>query len=308
MKGIFIMEFLDALKKKISDTQDIIYSFLPKEEGFQKNIIEAMNYALKAGGKRLRPLLISEFYYLFNKDDSNKDALSHFMAAIEFIHTYSLVHDDLPAMDNDDYRRGIKTTHIVYGYAAAILAGDGLLNYAYETAAESFNEKNDIEDVAKAIKVLSKKPGVYGMLGGQSVDVENDKILVDADTLNFIYDLKTGALIECSMMIGAILAKGNSSQVECVEKIASNVGRAFQIQDDILDVTSTTDELGKPVNSDEKNNKTTYVTLYGVEGASKMVRDYSNEAIRLLDSLTDVNEDVRQFIRELIIYLVDRRK
>lgn len=302
------MTFNQKLDNKTKEAQEIVYSFLPKEEGFQKRIIEAMNYSMMAGGKRIRPLLMKATYDLFNKDNNNKDALYHFMAAMEMIHTYSLVHDDLPAMDDDDYRRGRQTTHKVYGYAAAILAGDGLLGYAYETASESFNNNNDLTQVAKALKILAKKPGVYGMLGGQAVDVENDDKQLDKETLDFIYELKTGALIEASMMIGAVLAGASLEHIGVVEKIASCVGMAFQIQDDILDVTSTTTELGKPVNSDEKNNKTTYVTLYGVDEATKKVIEYSNEANNLLNSLPNDNNEAKEFIHDVIVYLINRRK
>ncbi len=302
------MDFMTLLDKKAQTAQDTVYSLLPKEEGLQKGIIEAMNYSMRSGGKRLRPLFIQEFYNLLSKENINEDALRRFMAAIEMIHTYSLVHDDLPAMDDDELRRGMPTTHVKFGYAAAILAGDGLLNYAYEVASESFNEKNDIQTVARAIKILAKKPGISGMLGGQAVDVENDDKTLDEQTLNFIYELKTGALLEASMMIGAVLAGADDSQVEKVEKIASYVGMAFQIQDDILDVTGDAKEIGKPVNSDEKNNKTTYVTLYGVDKASQIVASLSNKAVNLLDELDVVNRDSYEFIKELFIYLIHRNK
>lgn len=294
------MDFDKELNARVDSVQEIVYSYLPKEEGFQKKVISAMNYSMMAGGKRLRPLLIYETYRLFEKDEKNLDAVKRFMAAIEMIHTYSLIHDDLPAMDDDEYRRGRKTTHIVYGEAMAILAGDGLLNYAYEVAAGAFNDKNDIEKVAKAIKVLAAKPGLYGMLGGQSVDVENVDKSLDKETLDFVYRLKTGALIEASMMIGAVLAGADDKEIETVRRIALNVGMAFQIQDDILDVTSTTKELGKPVNSDEKNNKTTYVTLYGVETAAQIVKEYSLDAVELLGTLGGRIDFMKEFIFSLI--------
>lgn len=299
------MEFKSELEKRTSQVQDIIYSFLPKEEGFQKNVISAMNYSMMAGGKRIRPMLMWETYKLFDNNRlMNDDAVKSFMAAMEMIHTYSLVHDDLPAMDDDEYRRGRKTTHIVYGYAMAILAGDGLLNYSFETAAKAFNEKNELQKVAKAMQILTSKPGVYGMLGGQAVDVENDDKTLDKATLDFIYELKTGALIEASMMIGAVLGGADDEQIDNMEKIASDIGMAFQIQDDILDVTSTTDELGKPVKSDEKNNKTTYVTLFGIDKASQMVSELSNEAVALLDKIPGDKE----FLKELVLALVSRKK
>jgi geranylgeranyl diphosphate synthase type II len=295
------MENLDI---KVKEIENAIYEYLPKEEGFQKTVIEAMNYSMMAGGKRIRPLLMEQTYRLFEDNPFDNNALKSFMAAIEMIHTYSLVHDDLPAMDDDDFRRGRKTTHIVYGEAMAILAGDGLLNYAYEVAMKSFEKCDNVCSVIEAMKVLVRKPGLYGMLGGQAVDVENDDKSLDKDTLDFIYELKTGALIEASMMIGAILGGADTNQIELIEQAAKKIGMAFQIQDDILDVTSTTTELGKPVNSDEKNNKTTYVTIYGVKEASKLVKQYSDEAIELISQMPVKNE----FLNELIMWMVYRKK
>ena len=295
---------MDNLDIKIKEIEDIIYEYLPKEEGFQKTVIEAMNYSMMAGGKRIRPLLMEQTYRLFAENPFDNASLKAFMAAMEMIHTYSLVHDDLPAMDDDDFRRGRKTTHIVYGYAMAILAGDGLLNYAYEVATRAFDENENVGNVIKAMKILAQKPGLYGMLGGQAVDVENDDKSLDKDTLDFIYELKTGALIEASMMIGAVLGGADENQVALVEQAAKKIGMAFQIQDDILDVTSSTMELGKPVNSDEKNNKTTYVTIYGVEKASKLVEKYSKEAVELLSQMPVKNE----FLNELIMWMVYRKK
>lgn len=295
------MENLDI---KVKEIENAIYEYLPKEEGFQKTVIEAMNYSMMAGGKRIRPLLMEQTYRLFADNPFDNNSLKSFMVAIEMIHTYSLVHDDLPAMDDDDFRRGRKTTHIVYGEAMAILAGDGLLNYAYEVAMKAFEKCDNVCSVIEAMKVLVRKPGLYGMLGGQAVDVENDDKSLDKDTLDFIYELKTGALIEASMMIGAILGGADTNQIELIEQAAKKIGMAFQIQDDILDVTSTTTELGKPVNSDEKNNKTTYVTIYGVKEASKLVKQYSDEAIELISQMPVKNE----FLNELIMWMVYRKK
>lgn len=295
------MENLDI---KVKEIEDVIYEYLPKEEGFQKTVIEAMNYSMMAGGKRIRPLLMEQTYRLFADNPFENSSLKAFMAAIEMIHTYSLVHDDLPAMDDDDFRRGRKTTHIVYGEAMAILAGDGLLNYAYEVAMKAFEKCDNVSNAIEAMKVLTRKPGLYGMLGGQAVDVENDDKSLDKETLDFIYELKTGALIEASMMIGAIIGGADTNQIELIEQAAKKIGMAFQIQDDILDVTSSTIELGKPVNSDEKNNKTTYVTIYGVEEASKLVKKYSDEAIDLLSQMPVKND----FLNELIMWMVYRKK
>lgn len=295
------MEFNEKFKIKREEVEEIIARFLPEEEGYQKVIFEAMNYSLRAGGKRIRPMLMMETYRVFG--GTNQNLLAPFMAAMEMIHTYSLVHDDLPAMDNDEFRRGRPTTHVVFGEAFGILAGDALLNYAFETAMLSFDLEGEEAKVAKALRVLSKKAGVYGMIGGQVVDVESCNQSMEIEKLDFIYHLKTSALIEASMMIGAILAGAKEEDVTEIEQIARAVGLAFQIQDDILDVTSTTQELGKPVLSDEKNNKTTYVTLLGIEKATKKVKEYTNIA---LESLSAYNTP-DTFLHDLLTYLIHRK-
>ena len=297
------MNFKQELQRKTSEIEQIIYSYLGKETGLQKTVIEAMNYSILAGGKRLRPMLMSESYQLFG--GKNREVIEPFMAAIEMIHTYSLVHDDLPAMDNDDYRRGKHTTHKKYGEAMGILAGDALLNYAFETATLAFQAQDcPYELVGKALRVLSTKAGIYGMIGGQVVDVENTGKPLDIEKLDFIYALKTGALLQAPMMIGAILAGANDKQLELIEQLAMNVGLAFQIKDDILDETSTMEELGKPIHSDEKNEKTTYVSLFGIDVAQQKVEEYSMKAISSFDQLQLENE----YLRELIISLVTRTK
>ena len=243
-------------------------------------------------------MLMMETYRMFG---GTSDIIRPFLAAQEMIHTYSLVHDDLPAMDNDEYRRGRKTTHIVYGEDMGILAGDALLNYAFETASKAFDMKPEASRmIGKALQVLAGKAGIYGMIGDQVVDVASTGSRIGKDKLDFIYELKTGALIESSMMIGAILAGASEAEIRTMERIASNVGIAFQIQDDILDVTSTTDELGKPVHSDEKNEKTTYVTLRGLEKAKEDVERISQEALTLLSGLSVENPYLTWLIKELI--------
>ena len=278
------MKFEKAREAKVKEIEEILQTYLPKKEGFQKIIMEAMEYSLMAGGKRIRPMLMQEMYHLFG----GKEKLIYpFMAAIEMIHTYSLVHDDLPAIDNDDYRRGRKTTHVVYGEDMGILAGDALLNYAFETAATAFADfPEDSLLIGKAMGILAKKAGIYGMIGGQVTDVRETGHKLSREKLDFIYALKTGALIESSMMIGAVLAGASEEEIKQAEKIAAKTGFAFQVQDDILDVTSTSETLGKPVHSDEKNEKTTYVTLVGIEEAKKIVeRGSLKEAIRILETL-----------------------
>ncbi len=293
--------FKEQLEIKKQEAEKIIYRYLPKEEGFQKVVMEAMNYSVKAGGKRLRPILIKETARLFGYTGNETWP---FMAAMEMIHTYSLVHDDLPAMDNDMVRRGMPTTHAKYGHAMGVLAGDGLLNYAFEICANAIAESNTTEKAIRAYQILAEKAGINGMIGGQTVDVNLAGNPIDKETLDFIYRLKTGALIEASMMIGAVMAGTSNDNVEKVRRIALAVGMAFQIQDDILDVESTTEELGKPVFSDEKNEKTTYVTLYGVEKSKEIVKEYTNEALGILDDIEYSNE----FLRELLVSLITRTK
>ena len=288
------------LKERVAEVEAVIQKYLPEETGYQKTVLEAMNYSVLAGGKRLRPMLMEEIYRLFG---GKSKIVEPFMAAIEMIHTYSLVHDDLPSMDNDEYRRGRKTTHVVYGEGMAILAGDGLLNYAFETALKAFDMEPANPAIGKAMQVLAKKAGVYGMIGGQTADIQAedmDQSQVTNELLLFIHENKTAALIQSSMMIGAILAGASEADVAAVEKIAYNVGIAFQIQDDILDITSSLEVLGKMTGSDEKNNKVTYVTLNGMDKAKEDVEKISKEAIGLLDSFENKNEFLNQLIEELI--------
>ena len=296
------LDFKVQKEQKVREIEDSLQNYLPKQKGYQKIIMEAMGYSLLAGGKRLRPMLMKETYTLFG---GHSKVIEPFMAAIEMVHTYSLVHDDLPAMDNDEYRRGRKTTHVVYGEDMAILAGDALLNYAFETAVKAFVlEPEDSLTIGNAIRVLGEKAGIYGMLGGQVIDVKETGHAVDKDVLDFIYALKTGALLESSMMIGATLAGADDESIALIEKVASKVGLAFQVQDDILDVTSTAEVLGKPIHSDEKNEKTTYVTLLGIDKAEKIVEKESVEAIELLKSLPVRND----YLEWLLTQLIHRKK
>lgn len=289
------------LNKRVLEIEEIIKQYLPEEKGFQKTVLEAMNYSILAGGKRLRPMLMQETYRLFGGE---KRVIEPFMAAIEMIHTYSLVHDDLPAMDNDEYRRGKKTTHAVYGEAMGILAGDALLNYAYETAAKAFLMEPGKETVAEAFAILAKKAGIFGMVGGQAVDVESEETSISKEKLEFIYRLKTGALIESSMLVGAVLAGASEEEQRIAEEIAGEVGLAFQIQDDILDETSSLEALGKPVGSDRKNRKATYVAWEGIEKAREEVERLSADAVEKLRSLS---KDC-SFLDELLRYLIHREK
>ncbi|RHP42692.1 polyprenyl synthetase family protein [Clostridium sp. AF32-12BH] len=295
------MEMHEELKKRTGEVETVVERYLPKEEGHQKTIFEAMNYSVRAGGKRLRPMLMEETYRLFS---GKEQAVEPFMAAMEMIHTSSLIHDDLPCMDNDELRRGLPTTWKKFGYDMAVLAGDALMIYAFETASKAFAMTQYPERAARAIGILAEKTGIYGMIGGQVVDVELTGKPIPQEKLDFIYRLKTGALLEASMMIGAILGGASEEEIRRVEEIAAAVGLAFQIQDDILDVTSTSEELGKPVLSDEKNQKTTYVTLVGLDQAREDVAEISSRAVTLLKQLPGQNP----FLENLITMLVERKK
>lgn len=289
------------LEEYTKEVEAVLWQYLPEASGHQKTIFEAMNYSMRAGGKRLRPLLMRETYRLFG--GSGRE-IEPFMAAIEMIHTSSLIHDDLPCMDNDELRRGLPTVWVKYGYDMAVLVGDALLIYAVETAAKVFSMGTDAAKAGHAIRILAEKTGIYGMIGGQVVDVELTGKPVPGEKLDFIYRLKTGALLEAAMMIGALLGGADEEQLKTVEQMACAVGLAFQIQDDILDVTSTPEQLGKPVLSDEKNAKTTYVALEGIGKARADVAKISEDAIQCLHRLPGENP----FLEALIQMLVTREK
>lgn len=296
------MNFDMERKEKAEKIEAVIGTYLPKEEGYQKKVEEAMNYSILAGGKRLRPMLLEETYKMFGGEGR---VVEPFMASIEMVHTYSLVHDDLPCMDNDEYRRGRKTTHVVYGEGMAVLAGDGLLNFAFETAIKSFRLARDEEEmkkIARALGIFAAKAGIYGMIGGQTADIEaeNEKSEATEEQLLFIHEHKTAALIQSAMMVGAVLAEASEEEVERIEKCAYNIGLAFQIQDDILDVTGSLETLGKETGSDAKNKKMTYVTLWGMEEAKKEVERLSEEALAILSSFGRENAFLEELIRRLI--------
>ena len=298
------MDINKEIAYKASDADRMIYRVLPAEKGYKKTVFQAMNYSVLAGGKRIRPILMLETYKLFG--GSNK-AIESFVAAIELIHTYSLVHDDLPAMDDDELRRGKLTTHAKFGEAMGVLAGDGLLNYAFEIALDTLDETKGADNraVIRSLKVLAKKAGIYGMIGGQVVDVEAEKQYgISKNRLDFIYELKTGALIEAAMMIGAILGGATDEEVEQIEDVAKKIGLAFQIQDDVLDVIGETETIGKSVGSDEKNQKATYVVFEGLEKAKQEVADLTDDAIAILQELPYENP----FLTELLRWMVLRDK
>ena len=297
------MNFKEEQARKIAEVEQIIKSFLPEEKGWQKTVLSAMNYSVLAGGKRLRPLLMLETYRMFG---GTEKVIEPFVAAIEMVHTYSLVHDDLPAMDNDEYRRGRKTTHAVYGEAIAILAGDGLLNLAFETAAKAFSLGGEPAGIGRALSLFAKKSGVEGMIGGQTADIEAENMggSVTEEQLLFIHEHKTAALIQSAMMVGAILAGASDADIKKIEGIGYDIGIAFQIQDDILDVTGDAAKLGKSIGSDEKNHKVTYVTLKGLAQAQADQQALSSRAIEQLASFAQRN----LFLEELVKNLITRNK
>lgn len=311
-------EFSRLLERKTGELNEVIEKFLPREEGIQKTVTEAMNYSVRVGGKRLRPMLMWESFLLCGGREEDRAFVEPFLAAIEMIHTYSLVHDDLPAMDNDEYRRGKKTTWSVYGETMGILAGDGLLNYAFETAMRTFDycgstgvpvtslftSREYLDRAARALSILAKKAGIYGMIGGQTADIEAEGQAVTEEQLLFIHEHKTAALIQAAMTVGAVLAGASEEEIDALEKCAYNIGIAFQIQDDILDVIGNSEELGKPVGSDEQNHKQTYVTCKGMEQAQADVAALSEEAVGILDSFGEDNE----FLKQLVLELIHRRK
>ncbi|WP_346683832.1 polyprenyl synthetase family protein [Anaerostipes butyraticus] len=297
------MKFKDEMKERIGHIEAVLDWYLPRPEGLQKTVLTAMNTTVKSGGKRLRPMLMEETYHMFGGEG---EVIEPFMAAIEMIHTYSLIHDDLPALDNDDYRRGKKTCHIVYGEDMAILAGDALLNYAYETASKAFDmaKGQETERVIQAMKILASKPGIYGMIGGQTADVELEGTPLTMEQILFIHKNKTSALIEACMMIGAVLAGADEDEVKRMEQCGEAIGLAFQIQDDILDLVGDEEEIGKPVGSDERNHKVTYVTLKGLEQSKEDVREISMKAI---DILKDYDQE-NGYLTRLTEYLISRTK
>lgn len=280
--------------------EEMIREYLPKEKGFQKTILEALNYSVLAGGKRLRPLIMHMTYRLFSDAPVPVD-LKAMMVALEMIHSSSLVHDDLPCMDNDRFRRGKLTTWAKYeSEATGVLAGDALMIYAFEVASSAYAKTKNPERLCKAIHILANKTGIYGMIGGQMVDVELTGRPMSAEELDFVFRLKTGALLEASMMIGAVLGGASLKEVETCRKIAENVGIAFQIRDDILDVTGDEATIGKPLHSDEKNNKTTYVSLYGLTKAQEDVEARTEEAIRLLGTLPGDHDALKDLFNSMI--------
>ena len=293
------------MNQMAEEISNLIMPYFPKEEGLQKRIFEAMNYSFEAGGKRIRPMLMQESYRMTGGEEDEIDHIIPFMAAVEMIHTSSLIHDDLPAADNDDYRRGKPTNHKVYGETTAIFAGDAMLNYAYEIMLEDIvKEKDPVWKTKKieAMNVLARKAGPYGMLAGQMVDyLCEDKDNVSIDELMFIHEKKTAALIQAPLVMGAIFAGANRNKIERMEQVGYLVGISFQIRDDILDCVGNEKKLGKKIGSDAKNEKATYVTLKGLKQAEEDQIRMSREAQGLLSSMADAHSKLPEIIDMLIV-------
>lgn len=288
----------NELKDRIKIIDDALDKYLPEKSNPQSVIYQAMRYSVFAGGKRLRPILMTETAKMCGGVISD---VMPFACAMEMIHTYSLIHDDLPAMDNDDLRRGMPTSHIKFGEATAILAGDALLNKAFETV---LTHCSRTADTMRALEVMAKSSGTEGMIGGQIVDMESEDREIDVERLRYIHLLKTGAIIRSSCVIGAVMAGADEKEIEAVDVYGSNLGTAFQIRDDILDVTGNEESLGKPIGSDEKSGKNTYVKLLGLEKSEELVREYSKKSI---DALA-IFGDKADFLIRLTNYLVNRNE
>lgn len=292
---------MDILDNKVNIIEHYLHEYISDTNSYRNLIFNAMKYSIFAGGKRLRPILMMGAYEAVG--GNNIKDIMPFACAVEMIHTYSLIHDDLPAMDNDDYRRGKLTNHKVYGEAIAILAGDGLLNLAFETMIKSALDNNKTLGL-EAMQIISKSAGIYGMIGGQAVDFEFEQKQIDKDTLNYIHENKTAAMIQAPLKAGAVLADASNEQIKLLDKAGYKLGMAFQIQDDILDIIGNEKELGKAVNSDLKNKKSTFVSLYGLEQAKLYEKQYSDEAKEIFKQFTEKGD----FLVELTEYLVDRSK
>lgn len=288
----------EQLNEQIALIDKYLDEYLAEKDNPQNIIYKAMRYSVFAGGKRLRPILMMNVCKMCG---GNVNEVIPFACALEMIHTYSLIHDDLPAMDNDDLRRGMPTSHIKFGEATAILAGDALLNKAFEIATDYSG--NDANRAMKAVNMLAVSSGTEGMIGGQIVDMESEGKDITLDELQYLHLNKTGAIIRSACTVGALIGGANDEQLNAVDEFAKNLGVAFQIQDDILDVTGTEAELGKPVGSDAEEEKNTYVKLIGLEESEKAAIMYSNAAKEALAIFGDKAE----FLLNLTDYLTNRR-
>lgn len=293
------MTFLEELETKIVNVNQALHKYLEEKENPQSTIYKAMDYSLHAGGKRIRPVLMLASAELLG---AASEKVMPFACAMEMIHTYSLIHDDLPCMDDDDLRRGKPTNHKVYGEAIAVLAGDGLLNLAYETILKQSQVSPNM--TLAAMSIIAEHAGVEGMIGGQVIDLESEGKSVDAITLMTMHLHKTAALIMASAKVGALLGGGGREDLIAVEEFSRYLGIAFQIKDDILDVSGTEESLGKTIGSDSENAKSTFVTIYGLEASEKMLADYTEKAI---ESLSRFGEKA-EFLIQLSNFLLERDK
>lgn len=288
------MDFKTRFTQTLETVNKWIDELSPKGDGLHKIIFESSNYSVQAGGKRIRPIIA---YGVCDMLGGDTEKVKNYACAVEFIHTYSLIHDDLPCMDNDDLRRGLPTNHKKFGEAIALLAGDSLLTYAFECASASDNKP---EITLKAINAISKAAGINGMIGGQVIDIEGAK---NYGELKTVHKMKTGALIRLSAYLGAITAECDEYKIKAIDNFADNLGIAFQIKDDILDVESTDEELGKPIGSDDKRGITTYVTLFGIDGAKEKLAMHTKLA---KDSLLVFGEKA-EFLLDLSDMLLSRK-
>lgn len=292
-----IKERLAEYAEKVNKRLDELMSVYTEENSGRRYVCaEAMRYSLSAGGKRIRPVLVMEFCRILC---GNADIALDCACALEMIHTFSLIHDDLPCMDNDDMRRGKPSCHKAFGEDTALLAGDALENYAFEVIVS--DEKLSYEQRVKLVSVLSKAVGVSGMIGGQMIDIQNTDPPLSGSELLEMYSMKTGALLKCACIMGCICA-GKPEFIETAERYAHALGLAFQIKDDILDITADEAELGKPVHSDEESNKATYPALFGLEAAEKKAEELTSLADSELEALPD-----NEFLKELTEYLLRRK-
>ena len=288
-------------EKRKEEIEGALSRYMPGDAGPANRVREAMEYALMAGGKRIRPQLLMLTYDAFMQriDDTQdmvippvpREIALIFASALEMIHTYSLIHDDLPALDDDSLRRGRPTVHVAYGEDIAILAGDGLLNLAFEVASQAMEIFPGERRIEIAMQILARCPGIFGMLGGQTADVTLAGQKLDDEQLEYIYAKKTAALLECAMQIGAVLGGATKEEAEMIRKAAYDAGIAFQVQDDILDETGDAETLGKEVGQDARNEKTTYVTLHGMDAAKAYVASRTGHATGLLRELFPVGAD-----------------
>lgn len=286
------------LEKYISHINNCLSEAVPVHEGYFKPLYEAMNYSLEAGGKRIRPVLMQLAY----EAAGGKASIDAYLCGIEMIHTYSLIHDDLPAMDNDDYRRGKLTNHKVYGDAMAILAGDALLTESFRIMLKDALTHGG-EERLYATYLLSEASGAQGMIGGQVLDMKSENKKISQDTLDVIHLNKTGALIAAATKMGAVLAGASPREISLLEAYGKYIGKVFQIIDDILDETSTMEELGKPIKSDEKNHKNTYLSFYSVAQCYEIAEDLTHKAVGLLKEMPGETA----LLEEIALQLIKRR-